>query len=371
MDSYEERLEAQAHIWSWSFTQIISMSVKCAVELGVPDAINNHGGSSVSLATLISSLNIPPSKTEPFRCVMRLLTHSAGFFNSEKGENKEEEDEEFFSLNPSSRLLLNSSGSEEGGKQTPSVLFFFQPMMQHPWTFLSTWLRDEDKRTPFEIANGAASFWDYIKCNDPSGQLIASFYDTMINDSKMIGDVVVSRCKEVFEGVTSLVDVGGGTGAMAAAIKKGFPEIKCTVLDLPHVVKDLEHNDDNNLEFVGGDMFVSVPAADALLLKCVFHDWDEENCIKILKVCKEAITSSKDRHGVGKLIIIDMVVDEKRFGEPKFGQVQLCFDLLMMAFFNGKERTEKQWKKLFLAAGFSSYKISPVLGPRSIIQVFP
>ncbi|CAN1197867.1 Probable O-methyltransferase 3 [Linum perenne] len=382
MDSYDEILGAQAHIWSWSFSQIISMSIKCAVELGVPDAIHNHGdsdGGGVSLSTLISSLNIPPSKTEPFRCVMRLLTHSAGLFTPVKklaagdhdnDEEEFEEEEEFFSLNPSSRLLLTTTSAAAvdggdgeggvdgggGGKQTPSVLFFFQPMMQHPWTHLSTWLRDVEKRTPFEIANGTASFWDYIKSRDPTGELMGSFYDTMVNDSRMIGDAVVSRCKDVFEGVTSLVDVGGGTGAMAAAVAKGFPWIKCTVLDLPHVVKDLEG--DGGLEFVGGDMF------------WVFHDWDEENCIKILKVCKEAITSSKDGKP-GKLIIIDMVVDEKRFGERNFGEVQLCFDLFMMAFVNGKERTEKQWKKLFSAAGYSGYKISPVLGPRSVIQAFP
>ncbi|CAN0896765.1 Probable O-methyltransferase 3 [Linum grandiflorum] len=372
MDSYDEILGAQAHIWSWSFSQIIPMCVKCAVELGIPDAIHNNGGSAVPLSALISTLGIPPSKTEPFRCIMRILTHTAGLFTPEKQNREGEEldsEEEFFSLNPSSRLLLSSREEEGGGgKQTPSVLFFFQPMMQQPWTFLSTWLQDGEKRTTFEIANGTASFWDYIGSRDPSGEMMASFYDTMINDSKMIGDIVVSRCKDVFEGLTSLVDVGGGTGAMAAAVSKGFPGIKCTVLDLPNVVKDLKSD---GLEFVGGDMFVSVPSADALLLKWVFHDWDEENCIKILKVCKKAITSSKDGKLAGKLIIIDMVVDEKRFGEPNFGQVQLCFDLFMMAFMNGKERTEKQWKKLFDAAGFSRYKISPVLGPRSVIEAFP
>ncbi|CAL1394100.1 unnamed protein product [Linum trigynum] len=366
VDSHDEILGAQARLWSCSFGQMISMCVKCAVQLGVPDAIHKHGG-AVSLTALLSSLQIPPSKTEPFRCIMRILTHHAGFFNPEppaaSDQNDDDDDEEWYSLNASSRLLLSPS-DEKAVRHTPSVLFFFHPLMQEPWAFLDRWLRDDSSRTPFEIAHGTASFWDYLKSRDPSGELMSGFYECMINDSKLVGEVVVSRCKDMFDGVTSLVDVGGGTGTMAAAVAKAFPGIQCTVLDLPHVVKDLKG--EGNLGFVGGDMFVSIPSADAILLKWILHDWDEENCIKILKVCKEAISSPK-----GKLIIIDVVVDEKRLGERNFGEVQLCFDLFMMAFVNGKERTEKQWKRLFSAAGFSNYKISPVLGLRSVIEVFP
>lgn len=64
----------------------------------------------------------------------------------------------------------------------------------------------------------------------------------------------------------SLVDVGGGNGAGTQVIAKAFPRIKCTVMDLPHVVGQAAACDDN-LRFVAGDMFESIPSADAVLLK--------------------------------------------------------------------------------------------------------
>ncbi|KAK9169190.1 hypothetical protein Syun_001330 [Stephania yunnanensis] len=69
----------------------------------------------------------------------------------------------------------------------------------------------------------------------------------------------------MFEGVTSFVDVGGGVGLMGKAIAEAFPHIKCSVLDLPHVVASCKGTE--NLEFVGGDTFQTIHSADALLLK--------------------------------------------------------------------------------------------------------
>ncbi|KAM3381536.1 hypothetical protein P3S68_007109 [Capsicum galapagoense] len=116
---------------------------------------------------------------------------------------------------------------------------------------------------------------------------------------------MIEHCKGVFEGLKSLVDVGGGTGTVAKVISNEFPELKCYVLDLPHVVEGLEGS--NNLSYVEGDMFKSVPCVDAILLKWVLHDWGDEDCIKILKKCKEAIPSKENG---GKVIIIETVMDQ-------------------------------------------------------------
>jgi trans-resveratrol di-O-methyltransferase len=76
---------------------------------------------------------------------------------------------------------------------------------------------------------------------------------------------VVEDYKPIFEGLGSLVDVGGGNGAVARIISEAFPHIKCTVFDLPHVVANLPET--TNLKYVGGDMFQSIPSADAILFK--------------------------------------------------------------------------------------------------------
>nr|XP_025885166.1 myricetin O-methyltransferase-like isoform X2 [Solanum lycopersicum] len=109
----------------------------------------------------------------------------------------------------------------------------------------------------------------------------------------------------------SLVDVGGDTGIIANTILAAFPHLKCTVLDLPHVVANMP--DTHNLKYVGGDMFHSIPSADSILFKCyylqhVLHNWSDEDCVKILKRCRGAI-KDKNEGRKGKFLIIDMVLD--------------------------------------------------------------
>ncbi|KAK9131945.1 hypothetical protein Scep_011473 [Stephania cephalantha] len=87
----------------------------------------------------------------------------------------------------------------------------------------------------------------------------------MAADSRVVSSVLVTECKDIFEGLTSLVDVGGGIGIMGIAIAKAFPDIECSVLDLPHVVASCKGSE--NLKFVAGDMFQAIPSADAVLLK--------------------------------------------------------------------------------------------------------
>ncbi|KAM5578234.1 hypothetical protein ABKV19_008509 [Rosa sericea] len=257
-----ELLHAQAHIWNHIFSFINSMSLKSAIQLGIPDIINKHG-CPMTLSELTSALPIHPTKSHSVYRLMRMLVHS-GFFAKKKLSKT---DEEGYTLTDASQLLLKD----------------------HPLSL-----------TPF-----------------------------------------------------------------LTAIADAFPHIECTVLDLPHVVADLQGS--KNLKYTGGDMFEAVPPADTVLLKWILHDWNDEECVKILKRSKEAITS-KDKKG--KVIIIDMMMENQKVDEESI-ETQLFFDMLMMALLTGKERNEKEWAKLFTDAGFSDYKITPILGLRSLIEVYP
>lgn len=96
------------------------------------------------------------------------------------------------------------------------------------------------------------------------------------------------------------------------------------------------------------------------------HDWGDDECIKILRNCKKAIPP---RDAGGKVIIIDMVVGSKP-SDIKHTETQVLYDLHIMCI-DGVERDEQEWKKIFIASGFEDYKIIPVLGVRSIIQLYP
>lgn len=151
---------------------------------------------------------------------------------------------------------------------------------------------------------------------------------------------------------------------MARAVADAYPHMKCTVLELPHVVASSEAGE--TVQLVAGDMFQYVPPADAVLLKWVLHDWSDEDCVKILKRCKEAVPSKEKG---GKVIIIEMVVDLD-IDFPELAETQVLFDMHMMVHTTGKQRNKSEWRKIFIDAGFTDYKITPALGLRSIIEVY-
>ena len=98
----------------------------------------------------------------------------------------------------------------------------------------------------------------------------------------------------------------------------------------------------------------------------MLHAWNDGECVTILKNCKEAV-EKVDR---GKVVIIDIVL-KKGDDSPESRDAKLNYDFMTMVLTNGRERSEEDWKKLFIEAGFSSYKITATIGIRSFIEVFP
>ncbi|XP_076926456.1 trans-resveratrol di-O-methyltransferase-like [Bidens hawaiensis] len=356
--SKDELLDSQNHIWNHIFSFIKPMSLKCAIQLEIPDIINCHG-SSVLLSELVEALGINQERTPFVHRLMRVLVHSGFFvkqsvFTTPKG-NDEEGGDQGYVLTTTSRLLLK----EEPLSLRPFLLSVVNPILMDPWENMSKWFQNDDA-TPFHTTNGR-SFWD-LAGQDP--KLNQFFNEGMASDSRIVTSVVLKHCEGIFEGLDSIVDVGGGTGTVADSIAKAFPNIRCINFDLPHVVDGLVGS--KNLSYVGGDMFEAIPKANAVLLKLILHDWSDDECVKILKRCKEAIPSKENK---GKLIIIDMVVKVHKENNDVL-ETQLFLDMHMMNLLSGRERTEKDWAQLFLDAGFNNYKISPILGLRSLIEVY-
>ncbi|MBA0570874.1 hypothetical protein Golob_004478 [Gossypium lobatum] len=350
-----ELVQAHAHVLNHFFKFISSLSLKCAIDLGIPDVIQNHG-KPMTITELVAALPMLNStKACNIYRLMRILVHS-GFFAHQKLDRDAQN--EGYVLTNSSRLLLKDNPLSI----TPTLKVAIDPIFTKPWNFLGAWFQNDD-RTPFETAHGKI-LWDYCS-QDP--QLSDLFNENQACDSRLVTSFLVDKCKGVFEGLNSLVDVGGGIGIVGKAIADVFPHLECTVFDLPHVVAGLQGS--KNLKYVGGDMFKTFPTADAILLKNVLHDWNDEECVTILKRCKEAI-SSRDNVG-GKVIIIEMVLREDDDQVFNSSETKLFVDMEMVVVVNGKERLEEEWNKLFLAAGFSHYKITPIVGLKSLIEVYP
>ncbi|KAI3796363.1 hypothetical protein L1987_39033 [Smallanthus sonchifolius] len=354
----KELLDSQAHIWNHILSFINSMSLKCAVQLQIPDIIHRHG-SPMLLFELVEALGVKHERTPFVYRLMRILVHSGFFVKQSVSKTRDNGDEggEGYLLAPASRLLLK----DEPLSVRPFLLAMLDPMLLDPWQDLSKWFQNDDINNPFHTTHGRM-LWDTAS-EEP--KLNMFFNEGMASDARLVTSVILKHCEGVFEGLDSIVDVGGGTGTVAEAISKAFPNIKCISFDLSHVVSGLVGS--KNLSYVGGDMFQAIPNADAVLLKWILHDWSDEECVKILKRCREAIPSKENG---GKLIIIDMVVKVHE-GENDLLETQLFFDMLMMTLVKGRERSEEDWAKLFVDAGFSDYKITPILKLRSLIEVYP
>ena len=131
---------------------------------------------------------------------------------------------------------------------------FFQSGIGTPWTKLL--------ESPLFDTTHEKTIWDY---GGDEPKFANIFNDAMASDARLVMSIVVDKCKGVFKGLKSFVDVGGGTGTVSKATADTFPDIECTVFDLPLVVADFQGS--KNLKYVGGDMFEAVPLADAVFMK--------------------------------------------------------------------------------------------------------
>ena len=57
-----------------------------------------------------------------------------------------------------------------------------------------------------------------------------------------------------------------------------------------------------------GDFFTAVPPGDLYLLKFVPHNWDDEECVRILSTIRAAMPAGT------RLFVVEMVADDDRIG---------------------------------------------------------
>ncbi|PIN04855.1 Hydroxyindole-O-methyltransferase [Handroanthus impetiginosus] len=343
----EEEGQAQVDVWQYIFGYVPMAVVKCAIELQIPDVLESHGG-AMTLPALSDALDCSPSILSR---IMRYLIHRGIF----KHKFTSQESQIYYIQTPLSRLLMKNGANS----MAALVLLESSPVMLAPWHNLRTRALTSEA-SAFEAAHGG-DVWDYASENPAHSKLIN---DAMACHAKLAISTIVDRYPEVFKGISSLVDVGGGDGTALRILAKSCSWIRGINFDLPHVVSDAPLRD--GVENVGGNMFEMVPMADAALLMWVLHDWSDDECIQILTKCREAIP--KD---TGKVIIAEAIIKEGE--EDKFTNVRLAMDMVMLAHTEkGKERTIKEWEYVIYAAGFTKYTMKHVEGEVvSIIEVYP
>ncbi|GMH18331.1 hypothetical protein Nepgr_020172 [Nepenthes gracilis] len=198
--------------------------------------------------------------------------------------------------------------------------------------------------TSFNRAHGTTLF-EYNEVNPRFSKI---FNNGMSDPSILVIKKILEAYKG-FEGLTSLVDVGGGIGTTLNMIVSKYPMIKGVNFDLPHVIKDSPSFP--GVQHVGGDMFVSIPKGDAIIMKRVLHDWSDEHCIKLLKNCYASLPNH------GKVIACESILPAT-VETTTAAKVVFHIDSIMLAdFAEGQERSKKEFEGLAKAVGFQGFRV--------------
>jgi hypothetical protein len=160
-----------------------------------------------------------------------------------------------------------------------------------------------------------------------------------------------------------MVDVGGGRGGLLLAALRTRPGLRGILLDQEHVLSGNVLADlgaDDRWTTVAGDFFESVPSGDFYTVKNVLHDWNDDQCVRILGNCRRAMNPG------ARLLAVDAVIPPGN--DPHFGK---ALDMLMLLLLPGQERTRPEFERLFERAGFRITQVIPTPGALSIIEAVP
>ena len=164
----------------------------------------------------------------------------------------------------------------------------------------------------------------------------------------------------------TIVDVGGATGNLLAAILSRHAAPRGVLFDRPHVVAEAPalltaHGIQDRVTLEGGSFFEGVPAGgDAYVLSHIIHDWNEDRCVTILGHCRKAMGPD------GRLLIVETVLPPG--DTPHQGKV---LDMVMLVVPGGQERTEAEYADLFSKAGFKLSRVVPTDSSVSVVEAVP
>jgi ubiquinone/menaquinone biosynthesis C-methylase UbiE len=164
-----------------------------------------------------------------------------------------------------------------------------------------------------------------------------------------------------FSNVIHFCDVGGGHGHLLYGFLAKYPHLRGTVLERPEVIADRARLWADKLglskhcQYVPGNMFEKVPPADAYMMKLILHDWNDEECVQILGNIHRSAAKG------GRVLIIEHLINEPAM--PHFAKL---FDIHMICWGTGRERTPTEYAALLERAGWTYqqtwYSPSRVMG---------
>lgn len=315
---------AQETVLALFYGRFRSQTLYAGVKLGVFEVL---GRAAKPAGHVARELDLDPART--YR-LLRALS-SLGVLR--------EHDSHTFSITEAGELLRSDHPQSMRG----AVLLREGPEHTAIWKHLPAILRDgkengfvrEYGTTAFEYAAQEASYRE-------------AFDAAMSSQSAMqtAWTIEALQCCDM-SSIQHMCDVGGGQGYFLCHLLLRYPHLLGTVLERTSVISQANVlwagrlGLSDRCAYVAGDMFVDVPAADAYALKLILHDWDDEACVQILRnLHRRAVRG-------GRLFIIEHVIPNT--GTPDFAAM---YDMHMMCWGTGRERTVQEYHALLEASGW-------------------
>lgn len=196
-------------------------------------------------------------------------------------------------------------------------------------------------------------------------ELAALFHQTMVQLTRLVAQDVARVYP--FAGMARIVDVGGGSGELLGTILQAHPAARGVLFDMDHARAAGQGYLEalglaERCQVISGSFFEGVPgAADALLLKSILHDWNDDRSRAILSNCRPALAEG------GKLLIIERLMPERLEPSPTH-QLIARSDLMMLVGPGGRERTRAEFQALLASAGLSLSRVIPTASGFAIIE---
>lgn len=195
------------------------------------------------------------------------------------------------------------------------------------------------------------SLFDFFAQRPDIGALFNDLMSRGVNDR--VAGVVAAYD---FSQADTIVDVGGGNGALITAILGIQLRPRGIIFDLPKVVDEAQYYLAQNgmadrCQIVAGDFFHDTipPDGDIYLMSHIIHDWNDDCAAQILLNCRAAMRDDST------LLLVEGIMPER----PADAPATVGSDLLMLMFTGGRERTEAEYRSLLAMAGLQLTAVIP------------
>jgi hypothetical protein len=233
-----------------------------------------------------------------------------------------------FALNGAARSLL------EPASHLGLDLDGFGGRMAHAWSTLLNYTRTGAPAYHEVFGRG---FWEDLDAHPA----IAAQFDDLIGPT---GHGTPKPNFEIAGGwntVRTVVDVGGGTGAMIAEILRAHPHLRGTLVDVPRAVARSREifeaaGVSDRATAIGQSFFAPLPpGADLYLLRGVLNNWADKPSADLLRRCAEAASPA------GRVVVLKSV-------GPDGARKDLTIDMILTG---GRHRTVSELAALAREAG--------------------